>query len=144
MPYADPAVRKAYRSAYGKTEKWKHYRQRWYLENKEKVLDYNKALELKNLPDVRARRRAWSAKRRAELVQLLGSKCCRCGFVYVRALQIDHVNGGGNLDRKRFGHSPSCLLRDVADSIRAGVKKYQILCANCNWIKRHERMEMFK
>jgi len=59
--------------------------------------------------------------------------CARCGFTDERALQIDHVNGCGYEERKRC-KSGAYLRRVLADT----EGKYQILCANCNWIKKSE------
>ena len=67
----------------------------------------------------------------------LGHVCCKCGFADKRALQIDHRNGGGNQEHKKVKNHESFLnlvLRDVDN-------RYQILCANCNWIKRIENRE---
>ena len=76
-------------------------------------------------------------RRRIQMMMLLGGQCEHCGFNDSRALQIDHVNGGGCHDRKvqkRRGVSPM-------QEIFANPDKYQLLCANCNWIKRWERNE---
>ena len=76
--------------------------------------------------------KAWAFER-------LGKKCVRCGFDDIRALQIDHVNGGGRKERTRiFCNSPRRFYRAVAED-REG--KYQTLCANCNQIKRAEEGE---
>lgn len=48
-----------------------------------------------------------------------------------RCIQIDHVDGDGKKDRKGGGGRYSMYLRILKDTD----KKYQILCANCNWIK---------
>lgn len=63
-------------------------------------------------------------KLRLKVLTHLGGKCSECGFDDVRALQVDHVNGGGSKDRALFAG-------------REGNEKYQILCANCNWIKKY-------
>ena len=70
----------------------------------------------------------------------LGNKCARCGFRDARALQIDHVNGGGNKERrdKRIWSVAVLALEDKA----SGGHRYQLLCANCNWIKRYEQDEV--
>ena len=77
---------------------------------------------------------------RVMVINLLGAKCCRCGYDQdIRALQIDHINGDGHIERKRKGTD---TYRLMIDSIQRGeVGKYQILCANCNMIKRAERKE---
>ncbi|MBI3937123.1 MAG: hypothetical protein HY323_09110 [Betaproteobacteria bacterium] len=73
---------------------------------------------------------------RLRTIEHLGRKCRRCGFEDWRALQIDHVNGDGRKDRERDGNRYR-LFR----SIIAHPEKYQLLCANCNWIKRYENGE---
>jgi len=60
----------------------------------------------------------------------------RCGFDDVRALQIDHVNGGGVAETKGMSR------RVFYERIRTHRIEYQVLCANCNWIKRAERGEV--
>ena len=74
---------------------------------------------------------------RNEVFDKLGHKCSRCGFDDKRALQVDHINGGGEKDRQRF--SQTTFLQYVL----ANPELFQILCANCNWIKRHENEEVF-
>jgi len=92
-------------------------------------------------------RREWWAKqenqqryrhaKRAKVIAFLGNKCCRCGFTDPRALQIDHVNGGGTQQRRQLGDSWKIL-----DLVLKGIGgPYQLLCANCNWIKRAEERE---
>ncbi len=74
-------------------------------------------------------------KRRARALLALGGKCVRCGFSDPRALQIDHKHGGGTAARKKDS-------RDAQTEVLRGVvRPYQLLCANCNWIKRAERGE---
>jgi len=65
----------------------------------------------------------------------LGRRCNKCGFTDSRALQIDHVNGGG---RKEGGNRGYSFYRDV---LKDTTGKYQVLCANCNWIKRFDKKE---
>lgn len=75
-------------------------------------------------------------KVRDEVVQKLGGKC-PCGFADPRALQIDHIHGGGNDDRRKFGGRWRLFYEYVADN----PAKFQILCSNCNAIKRIENSE---
>lgn len=72
-----------------------------------------------------------SQKKKAEVHLQYGSKCAHCAFQDIRALQLDHVAGGGVADRKarRAMHA---IYQDALDN----PDKYQLLCANCNWIKR--------
>ena len=74
-----------------------------------------------------------------KVIEKYGGQCSRCGFSDIRALQIDHVNGGGCQEIKR--HTLSGYYKKVMDNKNG---KYQLLCANCNWIKRYENGECRK
>lgn len=76
---------------------------------------------------------------RANVLEILGLKCCKCGFEDIRALQIDHVNGGGHKERSNF--SGRSYYKLILGKVLQGSREYQILCANCNWIKRSELKE---
>jgi RNase P subunit RPR2 len=81
-----------------------------------------------------AARKALHYRLREAIFAALGNICCRCGFSDVRALQIDHVHGGGTQEfKKKKGTS---YLYHVLKNLANG--NYQLLCANCNWIKRFE------
>ena len=71
------------------------------------------------------------------VIEALGGCCEVCGFRDKRALQIDHINGGGAVQR-RAGKNWLRIYREILSS---KTDKYQLLCANCNWIKRAERKE---
>jgi hypothetical protein len=77
-------------------------------------------------------------KKRLMCINVLGGKCSRCGFSDIRALQIDHVNGGGQKEIKKIGSYKMYQNIIENEDVR---KNYQILCANCNWIKRYENKE---
>jgi len=79
-------------------------------------------------------------KLRNEIFALLGNYCSNCGFSDRRALEIDHVNGGGLKQRQKF-KSTLQYYRFVLSELKNGSKDYQSLCANCNQIKRIERNE---
>jgi RNase P subunit RPR2 len=87
----------------------------------------------------------WGRKERLrikkETFALLGGKCVKCGFSDIRALQIDHVNGGG-VKHYKSRSSSIRFYKDILDEIKEGSEKYQLLCANCNWIKRYENGEV--
>lgn len=69
-----------------------------------------------------------------------GLACVRCGFEDMRALSIDHINGGGYEHRK-------ILKRESGISFYRWLKHqdypkgYQTLCMNCQFIKREEQKE---
>lgn len=80
-----------------------------------------------------------SRQRRIRALIKLGGKCTRCGFNDLRALHIDHVYNDGKTERK--------VRKSIEHGIWVGtvdVSRYQLLCANCNWIKRTEQAEVGK
>ena len=84
--------------------------------------------------------RRYYANVRMAAIQILGGKCVRCGFSDPRALQADHINGGGIKDRKITTTYPLHIIKSVMNK----ENKFQLLCANCNWIKRAEQREVRK
>lgn len=78
-----------------------------------------------------ARLRVWQ-----RALDVLGGRCCRCGFADIRALLIDHFAGGGSAERRL--HQSNWVPAQVAKGRVAG---YRLLCANCDSIKRHENQE---
>jgi len=71
--------------------------------------------------------------------KFLGGCCVRCGNTDIRVLQIDHKNGGGS----KHIRSVSGMTRYKRLALgQDDINKYQLLCANCNWIKRHENKEI--
>lgn len=142
---------------YESTRKWKR-------ENKDKVSSYNLKYYTENLSSILERARRWSNARYAEkksdkdfmetkrargvrlrreirekIFSILGDKCVRCGYCDKRALQVDHINGGGNKESRSM--SQSAMYRKV---IEVGKAEYQILCANCNVLKNVENKENLK
>lgn len=81
------------------------------------------------------RRSEANAKERLRAIKVLGGKCVKCGFSDPRALQFDHLNGYGSLEYYLAGS------RSVIKRALRGDKDVQLLCANCNWIKRWENDE---
>ncbi len=70
---------------------------------------------------------------RDSLIDFLGGKCVRCYTSVNRILQFDFINGKGHIICP--GHHPQELL------VLAKKGFIQLLCANCNWIKRAENKE---
>lgn len=72
----------------------------------------------------------------------LGGKCvghdnslgCPWGVDDPRALQFDHING---VSKETGREPPIKMYRNIAHNT-APEGYYQLLCANCNWIKRYE------
>jgi hypothetical protein len=131
------------RNAEERKDRRLEYKQEWRDLHPEKIVGYDlKALEPRAVANSLRRR-----KRRIEGIIKLGGRCASptCGWVNedgtkgctdFRILQFDHVEGGGTKDRKTFSFEKLC--KDVITDVTG---KYQLLCANCNWIKAFEKRE---
>ena len=100
----------------------KQQRAQYYLKNKDKWPEKFK--------------RTWR-KLMAAIYEKFNSRCNKCGFSDRRALQIDHVLGDGNRERRELKNRLRFLRMVLTDT----ESRYQLLCANCNWIKRYENNE---
>lgn len=89
--------------------------------------------------------RRWRAKHpgqyRASQLALLGGKCARCGVTDHRVLDVNHVNGGGTKEAKRFGgryrgNKFYCAILDG----RRTTTDLNLLCRPCNLIDHVERV----
>lgn len=116
----------------------------WNNNNKDKVLLNNKKWALNNPEKFKKSniKKSYKYNHNLRLLILgkLGNKCLHCGFKDYRALQIDHVNGGGKKEINSQS-SRSAYYKLVLASVENNENKYQLLCANCNWIKRFENKE---
>ncbi len=109
-------------------EKNKEYKQKYNSEHPDRKKKYEKIA---------------NRNRRINTIKLLGGKCIRCGNSDFRVLQIDHVNGNGNEERRKVAYMRSFILQQLKSNPVEANKKYQLLCANCNWIKFWERKEWY-
>lgn len=101
-------------------------------EQKAKRNAYQKAWRDSHMERVNTRRKALYEKLRAEVLAFYGSKCVCCGEAEPHFLCLDHINGEGKKDRKRYGRAGIqwyCYLR------REHPTHVQILCHNCNMAK---------
>jgi len=99
-------------------EKFKIAHAKWYFKNKEKINERNN----KN-----------NQKRRKIALEYYGGnppKCACCGEKEIKFLSIDHINGGGNQQRK----NGICNLANwlIKNNFPKG---FQVLCYNCNMAK---------
>lgn len=79
----------------------------------------------------RRRKRVRYQALRAAVLKFLGG-VCRCGFSDPRALQIDHVHGGGTRVMRSTVHET--FYRSILRGERSGLVR--LLCATCNWRER--------
>lgn len=118
-------------------EKFKKYR----LNGRERILAAQRrrwrslSTEEKAKEAIRIREYYDSVKEQIYLIY--GSRCSRCGFEDKRALQLDHIRGGG----RRLKHKRGKELAAKICSGKLPREDFQLLCANCNWIKRWENNE---
>ena len=59
-------------------------------------------------------------------------KCKKCGCDNIDVLEIDHINNNGNIER-RNGLNSKIWKSLQKNNYPEG---YQVLCRNCNWLKR--------
>jgi len=102
---------------------------------------YGERYRKKNKEKIQLKYSTLEKSRRATVFSILGEQCVKCGFSDKRALQIDHIHGNGKEERNTNG---AAFYKKVLTSLYAKQEKYQILCANCNWIKRYENKEWEK
>lgn len=99
------------------SEKCKVYKKKWAEENPKKIREYNK----KNY-----------IKLREELFRVYGNNCVCCGEKIPLFLTLEHRNGGGKKDFKKY-NSQGVYKNAIKEKDKI---KYEILCWNCNQGKR--------
>jgi len=142
MPYNKKYAREYYKKYYQVN---KEYYKKYYQEHKQQYRDANKKhVEKLKADDIDEWRRYWNTYNRKRYEKLrnmvfnkLGNQCAKCGFKDRRALQLDHINGGGSRELKEI-KATGIYLKILKSE---NVTDYQLLCANCNWIKRAEKKE---
>lgn len=80
--------------------------------------------------------RKYAIRLRREAILFLGGVCKTCNEDDTDVLCVDHKAGRGRQARLTCGGS-NATYKDVPENPR----KYQLLCHNCNWVKRHENQE---
>jgi hypothetical protein len=114
-------------------EYYKMKNREWYQKNKNKANIHSAICRRNNLADYRR-----------QVLKLLGNRCSNSNCSTLggesdwRCLQIDHVNGGGRLERKSFSSERS-YMKNVLFKIQNSSKDYKLLCANCNWKKKYDK-----
>jgi hypothetical protein len=107
------------------------------LETKAYMISYNK----KNRAKLSKQQLVKYHERRALSYKILGDKCCKCGYDKWPALQIDHKTdqiGRHDPRRKAAAFKLHKFIREHPEEAK---KEFQLLCANCNWLKRWEERE---
>lgn len=142
--YATKEKRNAYMRKYQSQPHVKQYKKEYHANlSEEKKAEYRKVSDAwhernRELDSERAISRKQFL--RVKVLEKLGNKCsnpaCQWlnadgsrGCIDSRCLQIDHVHGDGAKEQKGSETYYKKVLLDDSGS-------YQLLCANCNWIKR--------
>jgi hypothetical protein len=102
---------------------------RYSTQNRERVTDIARKSRLK--------------LKREVLSHYSGGKvtCARCGYSDIRSLGLDHINGDGAVYRRR-GLAGNGLYQWLKkEGFPSGL---QVLCMNCDWVKRTENGEMYR
>ncbi len=110
-------------------EERKEHRRRYYQENRERILHSPRNREVRNRLRANLKREVILHYGNGEIV------CSRCGFKDIKALSIDHINGGGNKHRRKIKNFYYWLRKNNFP------EGYQVLCMNCQFIKKIEEDE---
>ena len=95
-------------------------------------------------PDYKKKERKWDRERRHKLKLDVIShysnatmKCANCPFSDIRALSLDRIEGGHIKSGLPYGDTLYKRLRK-----QGYPKGWQVLCMNCQWVKRYENEEI--
>jgi len=131
MPYKDKQDKDNYNKAYYLTHKLEIATQHknWYQAHKTEQNERSKRWAI-----------AHKDTTKVEVLTYYGNgklACVKCGYdTDLRALSIDHINGGGNKHRQEVGTYIYLWLK--ANNLPPG---YQTLCMNCQFVKKIQRCE---
>lgn len=121
-------------------EENKIYRHTYYLNHKQQFKEYQKKAWLLHREEKSKWAHDYKQARKELLLRHYGNgelKCVNCGFDNIKALSLDHINGGGNKHRRdtdnKGGEKFYTWL--IKNNFPEG---YQTLCMNCQFIKRYE------
>lgn len=109
----------------------------WYKKNRKTVIEKRLNYAKQNRIDCNRRNREYHERLRTECYNILGN-ICSCGETDKDVFQIDHINGGGNIEHQKLARHQFLL------NVKSNPDKYQILCANCNWGKRESWLQRSK
>lgn len=90
-------------------------------------------------------RRKWAQQLKFEVLSHYSRgkpRCERCGFDDIKALSMDHIEGGGKKHFKEIGGAGPVFYNWLR--LNDYPSKFQVLCMNCQWIKREEEKELYK
>ena len=125
-------------------EKVRMWQREYRKRNRERILERQKQYRAKHREKLRRLRKERKEKLKLEVLKHYSKsdppRCVRCGFSDIRALTIDHIDGSGNIQRKQL-HNKGGYHFYLWLKKQGYPEGYQVLCMNCQWIKRWEQDE---
>jgi len=110
----------------------------WYEKNKERALEQRKKYYEEHKKYYRSKGRLLFFDARVKAMKYLNPSlnCEVCGIDDLRILTIDHKNNDGYRERKTKTNYQiyKSIIKLPFEEARKG---YQVLCHNCNWIRRY-------
>jgi hypothetical protein len=118
------------------------YTNNYYVKNKNILYGRTRMWQLKHPEQTRKSKQFQHMKNKIIILQIYsnGNMVCKnCGFDDIDALTIDHINNNGNKHRKEIRSKNA--NKDFYDwLIRNDFPEgFQVLCMNCNFIKRQTK-----
>lgn len=117
---------------------------KWRAANPKKERERHRKYRAANLEKIKERTKA---RERKIKIMILGYyskgylRCANCRYNILEGLALDHIDGGGNKQRKELGISAGIsFYRWIRENNFP--KGYQVLCHNCNRIK-HDYPEIY-
>ena len=132
MPYQENREKKLERlKRWRNSERGKEIRRRYIEKARLSNRKYKKTERGKINNHMNGRKRNQRLKK--QLIDLLGGRCVQCSITDIRMLQVDHINGYGNADRRL--HGPAGLIVYYIRHTEEAKTKLQVLCANHHSLK---------
>src|SRR5689334_13226059 len=104
---------------------------RYYEENRERIRGYQRSYVARKRADDPGYGRRLRWKLKLEIIAAYGGCCACCGETNPEFLCVDHIEGGGNSDRRENRWSGRQFYAQLKrDGFPKG--KLRLLCANCN------------
>jgi len=111
-------------------EKSKMRSKKHYHNNRREIIKKNGEYQKTNRSISNAACRKHYISLKNECFSVLGDRCSICGCNQTECLQFDHKRDNGTQERRIL--KPAQVFRRIIEN----PDEYQVLCANCNWLKR--------
>jgi len=113
---------------------YRHLKEQGWPKGRLRVLCYNcnfgLALHRAMSVPQPVRQRRYTRGVKAEVIAAYGGECVCCGETNPLFLSIDHINGGGQAERRKYGRGR--VFYQYLKSLGYPKDKYRLLCHNCN------------